>query len=67
MRAITACIKLSERAVASAALDRDEGGTRRLDTAELKADSEAFDDVRMSTISSLTPLGGLTGGLQITF
>ena len=36
MRAITACIKLSERAVASAALDRDEGGTRRLDTAGLK-------------------------------
>jgi len=53
MRAITACIKLSERAVASAALDRDEGGTRRLDTAELKADSDAFDDARMSTISSL--------------
>lgn|SRR6266404_3007325 len=56
MRAITACIKLSERAVASAALDRDEGGTRRLDTAELKADSDAFDDARMSTISRLTPL-----------
>jgi hypothetical protein len=53
MRAITACIKLSERAVASAALDSDEGGTRRLDTAELKADSDAFDDARMSTILSL--------------